>query len=251
MSWSSQRKAFILTSIGAVIFAVFAVTLISVLYKTPSCTDQKKNQDETGIDCGGSCSRLCTAEVAAPSIRFVRQLSPQNGRTDIIAYIDNTNAHAAVKNAAFKVTLYGADNIVVTSKTGTVNLPPASTVPLFIPNLFSGSQPVVRAFLTFDESSFVWYRLNEELPTLAVSDARLSLGETPRLSAIVSNSEVLPMRGVPVVATLFDAQNNVIAASGTVVDLPASAAVPVVFTWNAPFSGIPARYEIIPLVQLP
>jgi hypothetical protein len=46
-----------------IIFVLLSVTLISAIYvgckkdsKTGTCTDGVKNQDETGVDCGGVCS---------------------------------------------------------------------------------------------------------------------------------------------------------------------------------------------------
>lgn len=32
---------------------------------TPTCTDGLKNQDETGVDCGGACSTFCSDEILA------------------------------------------------------------------------------------------------------------------------------------------------------------------------------------------
>lgn len=252
MSWAGRRQFIITAIIVGVLAAILAVTLIATFYQAPSCMDNKQNQGETGIDCGGPCAHLCTAEVPAPSVRFVRQLSPVQGRTDVIAYIDNTNANAAMKGAAFTITLYGPDNIIVAEKTGTVDLPPKSTVPVFIPGFYSGLQTVARAFLTFDTSSFNWYRYDDTRPTLTVSNIILSGDATPRLTADVSNPTALSLFRVPVVATVFDAQNNAIAASATVLqEIPPMGTAAAVFTWNAPFPATAAKEEVIPLVPLP
>jgi hypothetical protein len=183
----------------------------------------------------------------------VRQLSPVQGRTDVIAYIDNTNANAAMKGAKFTITLYGPDNIIVAEKTAMADLPPKSTVPVFIPGFYSGLQTVARAFLTFDTSSYNWYRYEDTRPVLATSNIILSGGDaTPRLTADVSNPTALSLFRVPVVATVFDAQNNAIAASATVLEeIPPMGTASAVFTWNAPFPATPAKEEVIPLVPLP
>src|SRR6185369_14966661 len=117
---------------------------------------------------------LCTPTLAAPSVRFVRQLTPVQGRTDVITYIDNTNTTAAMKGAAFTITLYGPDNIVIAKKSGAVDLPPKSTVPVFVPGFYSGNQTVARAFLTFDESSFYWYRYTDARTILSTSNVSLA-----------------------------------------------------------------------------
>jgi len=252
MSWAARRQFIIVSIIGAVVVGIIAVTLIATLYHAPSCMDNKQNQGEEGIDCGGPCSHLCTPSVAAPSVRFVRQLTPVQGRTDVIAYIDNVNASAAMKGAKFTITLYGPDNIVVAKKDGTVDLPPKSTVPVFVPDFYSGFQTVARAFITFDDSSFTWYRYSDMRPVLSTSNVALSGDAAPRLTADISNPTALSLFRIPVVATVFDANNNAIAASATVLEeIPPMGSAPAVFTWNAPFPAAPAREEVIPLVPLP
>lgn len=252
MSWASRRKFIIISIVGAVIVTLGALTLIATLYEAPSCMDTQQNQGEEGIDCGGPCDHLCTAGLAAPSVRFVRQLPSVPGRTDVIAYIDNTNATAAMKDARFTITLYGPDNIVVASKKGTVDLPPKTTVPVFMPNFYSGQQTVARAFLTFDETSFYWYRYTDERPVLSTQNILILNGENPRLTANIYNPSAFTLYRVPVVATLFDSKNNVIAASATVVsEIPPMDTASMVFTWNVAFPGVPTKQEVIPLVSLP
>ncbi len=252
MSWASKRQFIIVSIIVAVVVAVIAVTLIATFYEAPSCSDTKQNQGETGVDCGGPCSHLCTAEVAAPSVRFVRQIATVPGRTDVIAYIDNTNASAAMKGAKFTITLYGPDNIIVAKKDGTVDLPPKSTVPVFIPNFYSGNQTVARAFLTFDPNSFNWVTYTDTRPVLSTQNVTLSSDNPPRLTAQVYNPSALSLFRVPVIATVFDANNNAIAASATVLtEIPPMNTAAAIFTWNAPFAAAPAKEEVIPLAPLP
>lgn len=228
-----------------------AVTLVATLYKTPTCFDTKQNQGETGVDCGGPCNALCTAEEQAPVARFVRQLSPQPGRTDVIAYIDNKNANAAMAGAKFTITLYGADNMVIAKKDGTVDLPPHASVPVFIPGFYSGAQTVARAFIAFDTTSFAWHRFAGTLPTFPISDISISSQDASRVTATVTNTTATPFFRLPVIITVFDAADNAIAASQTLItSLPAMESAPVTFTWNAPFSAAPARVEIIPLPPL-
>lgn len=252
MSWATHRKFIIVSVIGAVVVAIIAVTLVATLYHAPSCMDNTQNQGEEGIDCGGPCSHLCTASVIpVTSPRFVRQLAPVSGRTDVIAYIDNPNANAAARGVRFTITLYGPDNIVVAKQDGTVDLPPKSTVPVFVPNFYSGFQTVARAFLTFDDSSFAWQRYTDTRPVLSTSNTVLSDGPQPRLTSDVYNPSALSLYRVPVVATVFDADNNAIAASATVLEeIPPMHSAPAVFTWNAPFPGTPAKEEVIPLSPL-
>ncbi|HVW71901.1 MAG TPA: hypothetical protein VHB93_01990 [Candidatus Paceibacterota bacterium] len=250
--WGRHRKALIIAMLLIVAGFIVAVTLIATLYKAPSCTDNSQNQGETGVDCGGPCSHLCTPSEVSAQVLFVRALAQQSGRTDVIAYIANKNADAAAKNVPFTATLYASDGTLIATKQGTVDLPPASTVPVFIPGLYSGFQQAAHAFLTIDDASVYWYRYTDVRPVLSTSDVVLTPGNAPRATATVANPTPYPLLNLPVVITVFDASNNAIAASRTVVDeVPPQGSASMIFTWNQPFSAAAAREEVVPLVPLP
>jgi hypothetical protein len=227
---------------------ILAVVAIAIFYKAPSCTDGIKNQDETGIDCGGSsCTYLCSVDQIAPKIAFARAVSPQPGRTDVIAYIDNANTSASVQGAVYKIQIYGVNQKVLSTKTGTINMPPSSTVPLYVPNAYDGPAKVETAFVSFDPRTVLWVR-NSQRPILPIpSNINIQNTVTPRITATLTNPSASTLYNVTIVATVYDISNPVIAASQTVVPvLSAQNSSDVVFTWNQAFSSKPVRVEILP-----
>jgi hypothetical protein len=253
MSWSMRRRLIILASIAGVLALGLVAFYFLTIHTPPSCVDHKQNQDEEGVDCGGSsCTYLCTDRQAAPSVRFVRPISPSGSRTDVIAYIDNPNTTSAAKDLHFTVELYNANNIVLARKEGSVDLPPASTVPIFIPNFFSGTQEAVRAFITFDTPEHLWYRYQDTRVLPRVEDVKLTNDAMPRVTATAVNPGTNPYGSMLFVATIFDTEGNAIAASRTVAaSLPALGRTPLVFTWPDQFKGTVSRVEVIPVVGLP
>ena len=250
MSWAAQRRLIILAIVGTVAVIVLGTIAFFIFNKPASCVDGKQNQDEEGIDCGGVCTHLCTARVVPPVVSFVRELRQPNGRTDIIAYIKNPNPAAAAKNVRYTVELYGTDQAVIVTKDGVLDLAPGVEVPVYIPNFFSGNQQVDKAFLSFDETSFQWFR--REVPPLipVVQNAQIiGTTETPRISATISNPFVTSLRSIKLVATVFNEEGNAIAASQTVVpELVPQGSTQVVFTWNAPFVDAVSRIDVRPVV---
>jgi hypothetical protein len=185
-------------------------------------------------------------------VRFVRPLTLAGGRTDVIAYIDNPNGTTAAKGLGYTIELYSAANTVIMKKEGTIDLPPSSTVPVFAPNLFSGSQQVARAFITFDTPDHLWYRYSDMRTIPDVALIRLNGGDNPRITAQARNGSPTPMKNIVFIATVFDAQGNAIAASQTVAPLiPAQGYSDLVFTWPTPFSSTAARIDVVPVVPLP
>lgn len=252
MSWAGRRKFLIVAIIGATLAAIVAVTLIATLYKAPTCTDNKQDGTEQGVDCGGPCTYLCSTQVTAASVKFVRPVSPTPGRTDVIAYIDNPNPSAAAKAAKFTISLYGPDGVLVAQQKDSTDLPPRSTTPIYVPDFFSGFQTVAHAFLTFDDGQPQWktYQDTRDVPSVE-NYQLLNASTTPSITATISNSAPTPFFDVKVIATVFGADGNVVAASQTVIpQIKGQSTAVATFTWNAPFAQEVARVDITPLIPL-
>lgn len=249
-----RRRTTVLIVIIAVILAVVAIILIPAIFKTPSCSDGVQNQGEQGIDCGGPCPYLCTALQQAPTVLFTKPLVDNAGRTDVIAEIENKNVSAAAKNVRYSVTLYGADKLIVQKATGTLDLPPATKVPVYVPAVPSGKQRVTRAFLEIDPTSLAWYALPSDPRILPdVTDVVVGgASSTPRVTATLANPSVMALANVLAIVLVRDVHGDVITASKTVVQVvPARGEATAVFTWNAPFTESPGSIEVVPVVPLP
>jgi hypothetical protein len=251
MSWASQRQLIIVSIIVGVVVALFAAVAIAIFYDTPSCMDQKQNQDETGVDCGGSCARVCESDAQAPSVTFARALTQQQDRVDVIAYVMNPNREAAIANARYTIELYDAKGISVARKEGTIDLPPAATIPIYVPTMYGATLTGSRAFLTFDSASLVFVKYTDRRIIPRYNNDAVVTGVTPRITASFSNPSAELVRDVPVIATVFDADGNAIAATQTLLsELPPQGTAQVIFVWNEPFSAAAARIDVVPVVPL-
>src|SRR3989344_9632621 len=124
MSWGAAGKIFLFLFSGAVVVAFLTIVGIATFYKTPTCTDGKQNQDESGIDCGGSCTYLCREDQIAPTVLFTKALQNVEGRTDVIAEVENKNIGVAAKSVPYRLTLYGSGQALIQPVTGAIDLPP-------------------------------------------------------------------------------------------------------------------------------
>ena len=249
MTWADRRKHVIEAILVACAVAVIALVFVATLYKTPSCFDGKQNQGENGIDCGGPCPYACSANETTPSVRFARAVSPEPGRQDLISYIDNSNNDAELVNARYVAEFYGANQTVIAQKTGFLTVPPSTTMPIFIPNMYQGGSPVTQVFLTIDPASLKWLRTSTKPIVPIPQNENIEAGTTnaPKITAELMNPTAQALSNVTVVATVFNAANNAIAASQTVVQtLAPQSSSPIIFTWNEAFPGAPARVEILP-----
>src|SRR3989344_5725203 len=148
MSWASKRKVLIITLLSLVGITLVVLTVIAFVYEAPSCSDGKQNDDERGVDCGGaSCTYLCSADVDGATVRFARILRPQEGRLDVIAYIDNRDTNAAAKGVNAVVELFDENQSLLATKTVVIDIPEGATVPVYLADVYRGSGVVSQAFV--------------------------------------------------------------------------------------------------------
>jgi hypothetical protein len=253
MSWAARRRFLILFGIGAIVVAFLTVVLISTFYKTPTCTDNIQNQNEQGIDCGGPCPYLCTALEQSPIVLFTQVLMV-GARTDIIAEVENKNATAAAKNISYTISLYNAKHALVQKINGEIDLPPGATEPVYIPGAYTGKQKVTSAFLSVDPTSAEWFTLTKNSYIVpAVSNITKSgTVSNPRVEATIANPSFTAMNDLQVIIFIYDAKNNVIAASETIIpSLQGQGQAIAAFTWNNAFLGTPILLRFMPIPHLP
>lgn len=252
MSWAARRRFVILLILGAIIVAFLSVLGIATFYEAPTCADSIQNQGEAGIDCGGPCAYLCTEQAQPPTVLYTKALNYGGGRTDVIASVENRNA-AAAKDVPFRITLYGRDQVLIQEVTGTLDLPPSSAVPVYVPSIASGKRTVASAFLAITETPkwFLFPPFGRSVPLVSNTTLGGTLG-APRIEATLGNPGIAAFTDVRMVVIVHDGKGDVIAASQTVVPtIPATSQATATFTWNSPFSGVPAAIEVVPVIPLP
>lgn len=236
------------------VFGTGLAYLAYSFFSTPgTCYDGSQNQGERGADCGGPCARMCSFEARDPVVEWARALPTGASSHTGVAYIKNPQAHlgAAAYGVGYTFQLRGQDNGLIISHSGTMDLPAVETVPIIVPNIPTGNKAVARAQFSFTAANIVWTRLPAEArPALTVKNQNLA-PDASRLSATIVNGINLPIHNLTVMAVLFNADGNAVAASRSVIqEIGPEAAADVVFTWPKPTAGV-VRAQITPLPSLP
>lgn len=243
MDWARKRQLFvigILFIIGALLSALLFVVFT---IEKPTCFDGVQNGSETGIDCGGGCELVCSLE-ARPLVVSFAQYVQTDGRPDVVAHIVNQNSNADAISANYTFEVYTGEGDLFARHSGTLDVPHNSTRAVFIPRISSISPNIARAFLTITDTVF---HTAQQGPRLSVkSFAWSNISTEPVLRATVSGDTEESLRRIPLVVTVFDAENTVVGVSQTIVDsISANGEKEVVFTWNSPFEKNPTRVEFI------
>lgn len=241
MSWARRRQAAYLGSTMVALLVVLGVPLFLYVYDAPSCFDGKQNGGELGVDCGGSCERLCSFQVSEPVVRWSRAFEVTPSNYSAVAYVENPNPKAAVESVPYTFQLFDEDGLLIAELNDITTLLPNRITPVFISGIDTGNRIPTQTFFTF-AGEFEWMRAEDLGGGLVVTERVLSRPESaPRLDATLENIATSEFRDIEVVATIFGTDGNAVAASKTFIEfLPKQSSEHLVFTWPQPF---PKRIE--------
>ena len=253
-SWALRRQIFYVVVL-ILFFSIIGFLIISPkLYQAPSCTDNKQNGDEAGVDCGGSCLNACSDQVDAISVLWSRAFQVVPGRFNAVTYLVNHNKNEAIEKISYRFRFADANNVYIGKREGSTFIPPGGNFAVFEPGIDIGNSVPVYVTFEFTETP-QWLQVSQEKINqlkVLVSNIQLS-GETtaPRMSATIKNNSLFTIPNVGVVAILYDAEGNALSASRTYLDqLNPLQTMDLNFTWPEPLSGAVVAKEIIPMYDV-
>ena len=254
MTWALKRQLFYVAIL--VIFFIGFGSLIAFPYinEIPSCTDNKQNGDEKGIDCGGSCIKACTFEVDQVSVLWARTFEVIPGRYNAVAYLENHNRNAAIYNIKYRFRFSDKDNLYIGKREGETFIPASGKFAIFEPAIGVGNSIPVYTTFEFTETP-VWVNIPQGVADqLKVSISNINLenqSTKPHLFATINNSSLFTIPEVGIVALLYDDKGNVASASRTYLDsLGKEESKNINFTWPEPIVGNIVAKEIIPMYNI-
>lgn len=251
-SWSSRRK-FIYGSITAiVIILILGIPSFLLFYKAPSCSDKIKNGDEFGVDCGGSCTRLCQSSFLAPRIAWgsAKFEKVVDGYYNAASYIINQNLKGAALNVPYKISLYDDRGILIVERIGRVNLYAGRNSLAFESALETGKRIPATAIFEFLQAP-AWFKSTDNLEGLLIVDKKYNEDDTSSfLHVKLQNTTLYPYQNMIVSALLLDVNGNVIGFSQTNIDSisPKNGQEIAGFTWPVGRKGKVVSIEILPLI---
>ncbi len=246
-SWAVKRKILYVSIFFAVFFIIAAVIFSSTFFKPATCRDNKQNQGETGIDCGGPCQLLCKTETREPIVRWQRFFRASPGVYSAVAYVENPNPHSVAYAVPYSFRIYDAKNVLITERKGTTSIAPTGITPVFEGGITTGER--LPSYVSFEfVGRPVWLSRSTQAPNITVSNQKLNLNTaTPTFEAVISNPTLLAIPKFDVVAVFFNANGTAFAASKTVVDrLEGGQKAPVTFSWREPFTEQAVKIDVIP-----
>jgi hypothetical protein len=254
MNWAQRRKLGYI----AIVVAFFAIVAFVIIHKAtdvvPTCFDNKKDGDETGVDCGGGCNTYCENQLGDPVVEWVRAFPVTPGIVDVVAYIEHSYPIASAQNVGYDFKLYDPNNNLLADRKGTTYIGPAGNSAI-VETLIPVKGTVSLTRFTFDDPIH-WQKVDPALSQIVINTDQNSTAQftnggigsqaNTRLTAIIKNQSRYSFTNLDLIAIYYDKDGNAITASKVLVpSLAALETKTVYFTWPYPVNNI-ARTEIIP-----
>lgn len=255
MDWGTRRKFTII----AVLFLIVTIVGMYFIYiffirEVPTCTDGKRNQDERGIDCGGVCVKMCTAD-ALPLVTVWQRVVPiSDGVYSAAAYIENQNKTGGIRKLRYEMKVYDKKNILITEPImGETYIGPNQKTVIIENNIYVGNSIPQTVFfkwlppITWERTLPGWENIYIKSDSEKIADSTTA----PKISArLINTHPTYDYVNLPVAILVYNNQGNLLTLSNTLVDiLPHQGDAMVYFTWQKPFTESVGTIEIIPLIN--
>ena len=223
-------------------FTILLAAIIYVYYRaqpSPTCFDKVKNQDETGIDCGGSCMN-CALKTKQPlKVFYVKFDEVSQGLYDVVAEVRNPNIKLSAAVIPYEITLRDKSGFTIEKISGSSYIYPLETVHVIEAGI-RAKRTVAKVEFKITDSSVMWdVREDIKVPDLIGGDKEVLKEARPDgsvitiLNAKIFNRSILDYDAIEVAVLITDAEQNVIAVSKTVIaKVRGGEFSPIVFSWQ-------------------
>jgi hypothetical protein len=247
MTWAFRRRLLYLSAVFGFFFVILSVPAFMYFNDPATCFDGKKNQGEVEKDCGGPCQLMCRSQITDPTVLWARSFEIAPGVYSALAYIDNPNFTAGLKQTSYRFRIVDDSNVLIAERHGVTYISPNGITPIFEGGIVTGDRVPVRTYFDLLDEDLEWYVMADRTSAIEAGQAQLvdPLG-SPKVTATIENTTLETFRNIDVVAALFGVDGNVVTASKTYVsELGKREVADLVFTWPYPLEEEIARIEVI------
>lgn len=232
------------------VLAAVVLPLFLYFYDSPTCFDNIKNGSEQGMDCGGSCERLCQSAFQPPNVAWTRLEEVAPGLYNVAAYIVNPNPAAEARNVPYHIALYDTSGVLINDLNGKVTIPPHRNTLAFRGAVSAGKRLPAKALFEF-QAPPNWYEKKDTLSSLIIVNKEYLEEDTnSSLLVTLSNSGLEVIGPISVYAVLYDSEGNAVGFSKTTVDeiaIQGRAVAP--FTWPISRDNKVISIEVLPVAE--
>jgi len=209
------KKQFKIVLGWVVVLAIIVAGIYFLFIKSSNetCFDNKKNQNEENVDCGGVCESCVPEQTLEVLIQGI--IPTMNNNYDLVAKIKNPNGDVGAEIIDYQFNLYDDTNQIVSSKIGKTYILPQETKYVVEPKFYS-EKPATK--IEFKINNISWKKLGQ------ISDLELRVKNTEYqiledgsnvLVGAIENKSSYNLDTIEVAGILLDKNNNIIGIGKT------------------------------------
>lgn len=214
----------------------------------PTCVDGKKNGNETGVDCGGSCGACVeTPPVEDVSVEESGFIHVKGNVYDAYAKISNVNNSFGGETVRYVFKFYGEDGGEIASIEGSTYILPQEKKYIVeqgvtVPDVVARMDVSIAAVEWREFSDFQTMNIHVVNERYDQASAGTEFGEA---YGLVRNDTAFDLGEIEVVVLLRDSYGNVLEVNSTAMQtIRAGEARDFRSTWRDPFSGTVKSMEV-------
>ncbi|MBI4159569.1 peptidoglycan-binding protein [Candidatus Wolfebacteria bacterium] len=212
---------------GTGFVAFFLLIIIGIYYlwfrPAPSCFDNRQNQNEAGVDCGGNCP-ACEIRALSPIQTNWTRYFPADNQAVIVSEIKNSNENYGAGSFSYNIDVYDrtGEKALTAANSSFIY---ASQIKYLIDVLPIAISRIGRIDISIGNPSWS-ARTQFTQPDLQLREIKTEAGDTPNqgilVKGIIDNRSAFPIRGARITAFLFNQSSEPVSASKTELDLVSS-----------------------------
>ncbi|MEX0934773.1 MAG: hypothetical protein WDZ70_00410 [Candidatus Paceibacterota bacterium] len=238
MNWRRKRQLLIaLIVLSPIIIILLLWWFLS--RPEPTCFDGIQNQNETGVDCGGVCGNICQEDIANPVVSWARTFQISGNVYNAVARIEIPESNLVAEKVPYVLRLYDSEGILISEEERRVDIPPSTSIAVFVPSINPGNRTPVRATVQFSDD-VEWERITADSVEFRMTDsAQIRDGSFgTEVSVPVTHNSNQVLSNVTLTLILFDSDGNAIHTSQTFVEeFNPDDTISLTFTWPQTFSS--------------
>jgi hypothetical protein len=221
MDLSRENKQRLVAFVYFVIVILLSTGVYFAFIKPPeTCFDNKQNQDEADVDCGGVCQAVCKENVTGADLEIKEMTFVPGGNEqyDVLGKIYNPNDEIGAVSFAYTADLQDNSGKILASRSGTSYILPQENKYIFELGFASESSP---SAVSFQIKEVKWARFSgyQEKPSINIYQKRynqISSGAGfSEAYGLVSNESPYDFHSIIVKVILRDAEDKPLAFNTT------------------------------------
>ncbi|HBD25152.1 MAG TPA: hypothetical protein DEV73_00260 [Candidatus Zambryskibacteria bacterium] len=235
--WSTKRRFIYGGGVALIFLVVLFLLAWNIFYNAPTCNDGKKNGDEKGIDCGGSCSSLCTSDALSPVVLWSKIFHISGDVYTAVAFVENPNVNSKNDSAQYRFKIFDEENKLIVMREGVTSIPKNKKFAVFEAGIVLKNRKPKS--VDFEFISFTsWQKDETPEPEISIKYGTItSTSTTPKITGTISNKSIDNIKKIELVVAVLDNKENTVATSRTYIDnLLRNSTQEFVFTWPKPLN---------------